>query len=311
MQEPRVCIIILNYNKAEDTIACITSFKHVDYDNHDIIVIDNASTDNSAEIIKKTHPDITLIASEHNYGYAGGNNIGIKYALENGATIVLIVNNDTVMLNRTFVKQAINYMIMHKKVGIVGPMVMNPGDKIQKTILYVPTIKNCIVNYLSLKINSEAALRLYNSIRHVEAVSGVCFFLKKQVAEEIGLLDEDYFMYAEELDYCYRARKFGWEIAYLPVKSILHNIEANNDDKYNKKYSQVVKNILLFNYRYFGVANAIVYAALVLLNNIAILCFNVLSASQKVKNRKTLIVNLLNIFKEIFRDKARSSLKIN
>jgi len=266
---PEVFVIILNWNETEDTIKCINSFLHLEYLNYDLIVIDNGSTDDSVRRIKERFPQIKLIETNKNLGYAGGNNVGIKYAMDNKAGYVLIVNNDTELVNPYFVQEMVKKMEEDSSIGIMGPRVLNLGGQVQDTILFTPRLLGCIKESFDLRFETKK-LKDYNMLQRVEAVSGVCWLIKRRVIEEIGLLDEDYFMYAEEQEYCYRAKKTRWKIMYFPVESIVHK-KGPNDENKERIYRQYVyarRNLILFLRKHFGFGQAFLLALLFLISNI-------------------------------------------
>lgn len=267
--DAKVSIVILNYNRAADTIKCVTSFLSLQYPNYEIIVVDNASTDDSVNVIKERIPNITLLQTGKNLGYSGGNNFGIKYAMEKGADYFLIINNDTELINPYFLQEIINNQKKDSSIGIMGPKVLNPGIVTQKTILFTPTLLNSIRHSISFKMRCEDN-KNYNVSQRVESISGVCWLIKRKVIEDIGLLDEDYFMYAEEQDYCYRSKKAGWKIAYYPIESIIHYKESvDKDEERNlRQYIYARRNQVLFLRKHFGFLHASTLAILFIISNI-------------------------------------------
>jgi hypothetical protein len=267
---PKVAIIILNWNGWRDTLECLESLQRLSYPNYQIIVVDNGSTDDSVERIKEKFPKFTLIETGRNLGYTGGNNAGIRYALENEAKYILIVNNDTMLINPEFLKQMVEIMEADYKIGIIGPKVLDTNGRVQDTILFIPTLFNCIRKSIRLKFRIEKS-RDYNVPQLVEAISGVCWFIRSDVVKEVGLLDEDYFMYVEEQDYCYRAKKAGWEIMYLPIESVLHKKDPEDENTKARIYRQYIftrRNLVLFLRKHFGFWQALFLAMLFLTSNI-------------------------------------------
>lgn len=267
---PKVSIVILNWNGAEDTIKCLDSFSQLQYPNYELVVVDNGSTDGSVEQIKARFPDIILIETGNNLGYSGGNNVGIKYGLESGKDYFLIVNNDTESVNPYFIQKIVEKMEEDQSVGIIGPRILNPGGQVQDTILFTPTLLNCMKKSLDLRSGPKETKKNYNISKIVEAVSGVCWLIRKEVIDDVGFLDEDYFMYVEEQDYCYRAQKAGWKVMYCPVESILHYKEPDDKNK-ERNYRQYVyarRNLILFFYKHFGFFQALMLAALFLASNL-------------------------------------------
>jgi len=270
MNYPKVAIIILNYNGWQDTIECLESVLRNNYPNYQVIVIDNDSTDGSVQRIREKFPYLTLIETGRNLGYAGGNNIGIKHALENGAKYILIVNNDTKMVNPEFVTQMVNVMESDNTIGILGPKVLNFKGQIQDTILYIPTLSNCLRESFRLWFGVKRS-RDYRVAQSVDAVSGVCWFIRSDIINAVDLLDEDYFMYAEEQDYCYRVKKAGWKIMYYPVESVLHRKGSGDEVDKKRMYRQYIfarRNLVLFLRKHFGFWKALVLAVLFSISNI-------------------------------------------
>jgi len=267
---PKVVIIVLNWNGWRDTIECLESLQRITYPNYRIIVVDNGSTDDSVQRIKEKFPYLTLIETGRNLGYAGGNNIGVKHALENGAKYILIVNNDTEVVDPEFVNQMVDVMKSDSTLGILGPKVLNFKGQIQDTILCIPTLSNCLRESFRLRFGAKKS-RDYRAAQLVDAVSGVCWFIRSDIINVVGLLDEDYFMYAEELDYCYRVKKAGWEIMYYPIESVLHKKGSGEEVDKKRMYRQYIfarRNLVLFLRKHFGFWKALVLAVLFSMSNI-------------------------------------------
>lgn len=297
MRCPKVFVIVLNWNAANDTIKCVNSFLRLQYSSYELIVVDNCSNDNSMQQIGDSLPAVKIIESKRNLGYTGGNNIGIRYALSNGAEYVLIVNNDTEVINAQFLRKMVDEMERDVLVGIMGPKVLNPGGHIQGTILFTPVFINCLKASLSLWLGDKRG-EDYTVPQEVAAVSGACWLIRRKAIDQIGFLDEDYFMYVEEQDYCYRARKAGWKIAYSPIESILHYKEPVDTNKARnfRQYIYVRRNLVLFLYKHFGCFQSVLLATLFLISNI----FKV--ATSKALQRQSDFYKgtlLLSLFKEM------------
>jgi len=300
MVNPKVSIIILNWNRAEDTIKCFESFPKLQYPNYELIVVDNGSTDDSVKRIKAQFSDITLIEAVKNLGYTGGNNAGIKYAIDNKAEYILIVNNDTEVVNLTFLQEMVDKMEEKPLIGIMGPKVLNPGGHVQDTILFAPTLLNCVKESLGLRLGTKKP-KDYSIPQQVEAVSGVCWLIRRKVIEDIGLLDEDYFMYAEEQDYCYRAQKAGWKIMYYPVESIMHYKESDdkNNERNYRQYIYARRNLVLFLHKHFGFWQALLLATLFIISNILKVTYSRLTSKEKDFYNMSLLSTLSYEFKYV------------
>lgn len=220
MSNPLVHILVLNYNGAIDTIECVKSLNNIKYDNYKIIVIDNKSTDNSLEILEKYKSNYILIKSEHNLGYAGGNNIGIRYALENNADYVLILNNDTIV-EESFLNKMMeackenNILVASPKVYFYDSKLINSfGAKKD----FLERVKNIGENDIdSIK---------YSENIFVKYIMGCCMLINTKVIEEVGMFDEKFFMYLEETDLCKRiSEKF--KIMVCADSKIYHKCGAS------------------------------------------------------------------------------------
>jgi len=279
---PKVAIIILNWNNYKDTKKCLISLEKIDYPNYDIIVIDNGSTDGSGKKLKEIFPSYTFISNKENIGYTGGNNLGIKRVISEGTYYILILNNDTKVVNPNFLYKMIERMNEKPSVGIIGPKVFGSDGIVQETILFVPTLLNSIRESLFFKIHRKTK-KNYDIAQFVEAVSGVCWLIRREVIQTVGLLDEDYFMYCEEQDYCYRAGKAGWKIMYYPVESIIHykNPEDKNISRTYRQYIYARKNIVLFIRKHYGFLKALALAILFLVSNILKVIFSKLTGRKK------------------------------
>jgi GT2 family glycosyltransferase len=198
---PSVCCIVLNWNDPEETIACVESLKGLEYDNHNIVVVDNASTDKSVEILKNKFPDITILQNSKNTGYAAGNNIGIKWALENNAEYILVTNND-VIFDRYLLSEFMNVFATFKNLGVATGKVYYKNDpqRIYSGAGKVVRWKCSGVNRGKLFFRSVQ----HNTAHEVDYICGVLFIARSEVFKKVGLLDEKFFMYFEDLEFSRR-----------------------------------------------------------------------------------------------------------
>lgn len=194
------------------------------------IVVDNGSTDRSTEIVREEFPGVRLIANRENLGFTKANNQGLRIA--HGRYLVLL-NNDTISHARAFVR-AVAYLDAHRDIGVAGLKLLNPDGSRQLSCRRFPSFKQALFNRYSLLTrlfpnNPHSARYLMtdladDEVRDVDWVSGACMIIRRRVAAQIGGLDERFFMYSEDVDYCLRAWRAGWRVAYLPVAEITHLI---------------------------------------------------------------------------------------
>lgn len=221
---PKVFIIILHWNGWPDTLDCLGSLKKIDYPNYEVVIVDNGSTDDSLEHLK----DFSVNRNQENLGFAGGNNVGIKHALEKGADYVLLLNNDTI-LHPKFLKELVKVGENNKKIGILGPTIYfhnKPriwfaGGKINKILT-----KGTHLGYAQWGKSDfphlDGGSWTSNIYREVDYITGCCFLIKGEVIEKIGLMNEDYFLYYEDADWCLRARNKGFKCVLVPKAKIWH-----------------------------------------------------------------------------------------
>lgn len=212
---PAVYIIILNWNGWKDTLVCIESAKNLDYPNFKIIVVDNASTNDSVQRISDAHPDIKLLLSPANLGFAGGNNIGIEFAIRSGADYVWLLNNDA-----RAASDALTHMVRlaesDGKIGAVGSMILNfsPPHGIQAW-------GGGRVSFISGR-----SKHLMES-GTLDYVTGASMLLRSTSLQNVGMLDSNFFMYWEDADLCFRLRSSYWKIAVADQSKVYHKDSAS------------------------------------------------------------------------------------
>jgi GT2 family glycosyltransferase len=213
---PQVVILVLNWNNYPDTRRCLDSIRDLDCDQCQLVVVDNGSDDGSNRLIREKYPTVKLLETGKNLGFAGGNNIGLAYAVNNDIPYVLLLNNDTEVIGRDFLRLLLKEMQADERLAVVGPMVYRPDGKPQQTILPYPTFKKTLLNTMGL-FKPDLSQK-----QTADSVSGCCVLIKTRVIQQIGLMDENIFLYVEETEWFHRMRQAGWKVLYLPVKSVMH-----------------------------------------------------------------------------------------
>lgn len=223
MDAPSVYIVLVNYNGYEDTEACIKSLRSIHYSNYSIIVVDNASTDGSYNELEKINEKFILLKSEKNLGFSGGNNIGIKYALQQGADYIMLLNNDT-LVEPDFLNIMIDTTKSSDNLGIVGCKMMYypQSDTIWYGGGYIDWNK-----YSGVHENQGNRDSQKDNIREVTFLTGCCMLIKRSTVEKVGYLSEEYFMYLEDLDYCAKVLDNNLKIIYNPEAKIYHKVSAS------------------------------------------------------------------------------------
>ena len=223
--QPRVSIIILNWNGLNDTIECLESLKKIDYPNYEVILVDNNSTGNDVGVIKKEFGNFInkIIVNKENLGFSGGNNIGIKDAINRNSEYILLLNNDTVV-EKNFLNILLQRSIANPDVGLLGPLICYYSDhnKVWSAYGFISKIRG---SGFSKKRNSYADYLIKDKI--CSFLSGCCLLIKKEVIEKVGALDENYFLYLEDTDYCYRALQAGFKMLYVGQSRIYHKVNVS------------------------------------------------------------------------------------
>jgi GT2 family glycosyltransferase len=218
MAQPLVFTIILNTNRRADTLACLASLERATYPRHAIIVLDNASTDGSAEAVRSAFPAVEVVALTENRGYAGNNNVGIRTAMERGAEWVFVLNEDTIV-DPDCLLHLVEAARSDDRVGIAGPMIYHHDE---------PTVIQSAGGELTRRWDARHRGRneedggQFPAPSRVDWVSGCAILVRGAVVAQVGALDERFFYYWEEVDWCLRARRAGWHVLHAPRARVWH-----------------------------------------------------------------------------------------
>jgi hypothetical protein len=250
-EHPKVAVIILNYNGFVHTKECLDSLRESTYKPLMIIVVDNASTDDSVSNLKQIlKPDEKLIELSVNGGYTYGNNAGIDYAFRNGAYYVFVINNDTVV-DRNCIEYLIEAALNDKKIGIIGPKVLYYSQP--DTINYVGMTGDIsAAKYTRIGLNEKDEGQ-YEDLVDTFYQDGCALMISKACYEEVGGFDELLWTYSEETDLCFRARKAGFRICCQQKAKIWHKVSAELGQHCDRKpYAEyyIVRNNYIFHRRY-------------------------------------------------------------
>jgi hypothetical protein len=228
-------IVIVNYNAAQFLGRCLTSIAaHLAGIEHEVCVVDNASSDGSLELVKRAFPQVQLVASGRNLGFAAGVNVGLRHT---SGRYVLWLNPDSEMLDDGMA-ELLRYLNTEAGVGIVGSQIVDPDGGLQLSCRSFPSYRTALFNRYSLLTRwfpKNRYTRQYlftdwdhSTIHEVDWVSGACLLHRRQLIQEIGELDEQFFMYNEDVDFCLRAKKAGWKVHYHPGMRVLHHIAGSS-----------------------------------------------------------------------------------
>ena len=212
---PKVIILVLNWNRKDLTMACVESLNALHYDNYEIVVLDNFSEDGSEQAIREKFPSVTVIQNGANLGYAEGNNRGMRWALAHGADYIFILNNDT-EADRECLANLVQVAESDSGIGILGPRPFSYSEK-EKALKYTYALneENLVANCTPKKEDESARDR--GSYQLVDWIQGDAFFVRRKVLETIGFFDPKYFFGFEEIDFCCTARKAGFKLGVVKL----------------------------------------------------------------------------------------------
>lgn len=248
MKEKDLSIIIVNYNGEKYLSNCLNSI----YDNcssldFEIIIIDNNSKDNSVSFLKENYPEVNLIESKENLGFAKGNNIAVREAKSEN---ILLLNNDTILLNH--LKPTLD-LINKEENGAIGIKMLNEDKK------YIISVGKFPKPYQLIKLsflNEKREEFINNNFKEkpyfVDWITGAFLLTKKSLWEKVNGLDEDYFMYVEDVDFCKKITNEGKKILFLPNLSFIHYVGFNP-----KREVRLIKGYKIYSKKHFSYINAI------------------------------------------------------
>lgn len=240
----KVIILVLNWNGMVDTLACLASLAHLDYHDYEVVVVDNGSTDGPVTAVQEYFPEVVIIENEENMGFAGGNNAGLRYALERDADYTLLLNNDT-ELAPDFLRRLVNAAETDPAVGIAGPTIYyhEQPDVIWSAGGAIDWRRG---ETRMIGLNEQDIGQFGLEPRAVDFVTGCALLAKRAVIEQVGLLDERFFAYYEEAEWCVRAQRAGFQIRHVPQARVWHKIPLDARDSSPSVHYYMVRNQLLF-----------------------------------------------------------------
>ncbi len=218
-------VIVLNWNGWQDTLDCLSSLEKLDYPNYKMVVVDNGSTDGSEENIRTAYPDIEILQSGGNLGFAGGNNIGIKYALEQGTDYVWLLNNDTVV-DPAALTALVEEALFGSFIGMVGSKVYyyEPCD----LIWFAGGTVSMVTGKTEHLLSRQRDIGQHYQSCDVDYVTACSMLVSREAIGSIGLLDTRFFLYYEETDWAMRAKRNGWRVRYQPTSKVWHKVSSSS-----------------------------------------------------------------------------------
>jgi GT2 family glycosyltransferase len=223
-----VSIIIVSWNTREILRDCLESvYAKTEGIAFEVIVIDNASSDGSPDMVRRDFPDVRLVENVENRGFAAANNQGIRVA---AGRYVLVLNSDTIVLDHAITK-AVAFADANPRAAVVGCRVLNPDRTVQATCFMYPSLLNMLLSASYLyklfprsRFFGRERMTWWNrdDVREVDVVTGCFMLVRREAIDEVGVMDEAFFMYGEETDWCFRFNKAGWRVVFTPAAEIIH-----------------------------------------------------------------------------------------
>jgi N-acetylglucosaminyl-diphospho-decaprenol L-rhamnosyltransferase len=243
MAEPaRVSVVVVTYDALPWIENCLDSVRGVE-----TVVVDNGSSDGTVEFVRRRYPDVRLVEAE-NRGLGAGWNIGIR---ETTTTYVLLLNADAWMTEGSL-DRLVDFAMSRARAAVVGPRLLNLDGTLQRSVRGFPTVWRLATEYLFLRKLAPRSSALnafyaggfdHDEVRSVEVVMGACMLLRRDAVEQVGECDEDYFLFSEETDWCFRFREAGWEVVFFPGAQCVHVRGASHS---GRLYRENLRGHLLF-----------------------------------------------------------------
>ncbi|MBI2908636.1 MAG: glycosyltransferase family 2 protein, partial [Chloroflexi bacterium] len=237
-----VSIVIVSWNVQDLLRRCLESILASGSGaGAEIVVVDNASSDGAMGMVRKRFPQVRLVVNQSNLGFAAACNQGMRLA---GGRYVMLLNPDTEMRGDA-IDRMVSYLDEHPEVGMVGPKLLNPDGSIQSSRRRFPTLATAFVESTMIQQylpNSPELKRFYmldrsdDTVQEVDWLVGACLMARREVVRTAGVLDESFFMYYEEVDWCYRIRKAGWSIVYLPGAEVIHYYGGSSQKDLSRRH---------------------------------------------------------------------------
>jgi len=270
-------VIIVNFNTENLLEDCLTSiFNQTKGINFEVLVIDNASSDGSVAMVKKKFPQAVLIANKKNLGFAKANNQGLRQAKGDYA---LLLNSDTVLKDNPFLK-LIKFAQNHLQAGVIGCRLLNKDKSHQPSAAPFFTLPRAI---LWLTTGDRFLYSSPSKTQQVDWVMGAALMIKKEAIKKAGLLDEKFFMYMEEQEWCYRIKKEGWQIWFYPEAEIFHLVRGSSPEGRQKVILGIYQGLIFFYQKHFSSRQLIVLKLTLQIKAIGVWLIGVLTNNHDLK----------------------------
>ncbi|CAG0963699.1 N-acetylglucosaminyl-diphospho-decaprenol L-rhamnosyltransferase [Methylophilaceae bacterium] len=303
-----ISVILVSYNTAEITKV---SLQHLFASKHDlqmeVFIIDNASRDNSVEVIRSAYPEIPLIENKVNVGFGRANNQALPFIT---GRYVLLLNTDAFVEPDTIAK-TVAYMDEHPKCGILGVKLIGENGELQPSCRYFPTPWRIFLHTTGLNRYFRQVQMVddmdwgHDSVRQCDWVPGCYYLIRREVIDQVGMFDPLYFMYCEEVDHCYATKKAGWDVTYFPVPVVHIGGQSAKTDSQISTHGRQIKSLqieseLLYFRKNHGMSGVLAHLFLTTLVDILLVVRNILRM-EPMEKLMTYIKNSFFVWKTFFR----------
>ncbi|MBT9145933.1 MAG: N-acetylglucosaminyl-diphospho-decaprenol L-rhamnosyltransferase [candidate division WS2 bacterium] len=289
-----ISISIVNWNTKGLLRDCLKSiYENTHGIDYEIFVVDNASEDGSTKMVEKEFPKVKLIKNKENAGFAKANNQAI---MRSKGRYVLLLNSDTVVLENALEKMMV-FMDEHPGVGVLGPKILNPDGSLQPSCRSFPTLlttffEETLLNRLFPKNRIVGKYKMsyweHNSVREIDQPMGSALMVRREAIEQVGLLDEQFYMYYEEVDWCYRIKKRGWKIYFIPQAQVIHYGGTATNKNKSKSLVETYRSMYKFFRKHYGRLSVILLKSLVMIGlSLKIFILSVLHLADKKSRENT------------------------
>jgi len=218
----RIFIIVVNWNGFEVTKDCLDSLSRLDYSNYEIIIVDNGSSDDSCKLLRLKYPNIQILENKNNLGFAAACNAGLRYAADRQAEYCFLLNNDATV-TPTILTEFVLTAERYPEAGIFGAKIYYQHDPLRIWRVR-PVWQEKKFSFDNVGTDEIDDKGLFDQTAEIDYANGCALFMRMEVVKRIGLMDEKFFMYYEEIDWCFRAREVGYKILFVPKAKVWHRV---------------------------------------------------------------------------------------
>jgi GT2 family glycosyltransferase len=267
-------IVVVSWNTKEILIQCLEALARELASFHaEVFVVDNASTDGSPQAVKEKFPQVKLICNEKNLGFAKANNIALRQCT---GEYIGLVNSDIIVLEDCF-RRMMDFAETHPEIGMLGPKILNPDGTLQHSCMGYPTLWNSFCRAFALdsffpktQLFGDRLMTFWphDAVRSVEVLNGCFWMVRKEALDRVGVLDEEFFFYGEDIDWCKRFRYAGWDVVFSPGAEAIHYGGASSSSAPIRFYLEMQRADMRYWRKHHGNLATIAYLLLTLFHEV-------------------------------------------